>query len=172
MDLKPLLKGARSYTGADLFPGEGIIACDLEKELPFADGEFDIVTALDVLEHLNNPHAAIKELQRVARKAVFISLPNMYYIHFRWNFLVGHGISGKYSFLPNAILDRHRWVMSYKETLDFVYQNSKEYKVEHKMILPSRGRTKAILSPVEALLGNTWPNLFAYGSLFHIRTGN
>ena len=92
MDLKPLLKGCTDYFGSDLIPAEGVVQCDLEKRLPFKDNSYDVVTALDVLEHLENPHAALKELCRVAKKSVMISLPNMFYIKFRLNFLRGRGI--------------------------------------------------------------------------------
>ncbi len=169
MDLKPLLKGCKEYYGSDLIPVEGVLECDLEKELPFETNSFDLVTVLDVLEHLNNPHEALQELIRVARKAVYVSLPNMYYVQFRWNFLVGKGISGKYEFPPYPLLDRHRWVMSYDETINFVYKIAEEHEVTHQMILPARGRTKVISEPIEKYLGNKWPNLFAYGALFEIK---
>ncbi len=168
MELKPLLSGCRKYFGTDLIPTEGVLKCNLEERLPFDDNTFDLVTALDVLEHLNNPHGALQELFRVARKSVLISLPNMYYIQFRWNFLFGQGLSGKYRFRAQPILDRHRWVLSYNEALAFIYENSKKHSVEHEMILPIRGRTKVVLGPVEKWLGATWPDLFAYGVLFEI----
>ena len=168
-ELAPLLKECREYVGTDLSASEGVIACNLEEDLPFDDGSFDIVAVLDVLEHLNSPHRALKEILRVAKKGVFISLPNMYYIQFRSNFLFGKGISGKYSFLPEPVFDRHRWVMSYQETLSFVYAIAREHEVEHKMILPARGRTRFIMEPLERFLGSEWPNLFAYGALFHIK---
>jgi SAM-dependent methyltransferase len=171
MDLKPLLLTCQRYTGADLLPGKGVVACDLEKELPFEDNSYDIVTALDVLEHLDNPHGAIQELQRIARRAVFISLPNIFYYQFRWNFIRGYGLSGKYSFSPTPILDRHRWVMSYTETINFVYQNAGTNPVQHKRIMPARGRTKLISEPLQSSLAQPWPNMFVYGSLFFIQTG-
>ncbi len=169
MALKPLLHNCREYFGTDLTSGDGVIQCNLEEELPFDDHSFDIVTALDVLEHLENPHQALRELFRVARKAVFISLPNMYYIQFRWNFLLGRGLSGKYAFPPTPIVDRHRWVLSYDEALRLVSMNADEHAVDHEMILPVRGRTKAISQPIEKWLGNRWPNLFAYGVLFEVK---
>ncbi|MCY4261305.1 MAG: hypothetical protein OXC91_13715 [Rhodobacteraceae bacterium] len=94
--------------------------------------------------------------------------PNVHYISFRWRFLRGHGLSGKYRFSPDAVLDRHRWVLSYEEAVGFIYRNSHDYGIEHEMILPVRGRTKWVSSPIEAWLGERWPDLFAYGVLFEI----
>ena len=167
-DLEPLLKGCRNYFGTDLVPGDGVLQCNLEVRLPFEDDTFDVVAALDVLEHLDNPHGALHELYRVARRTVLISLPNIHYISFRWRFLRGHGLSGKYRFSPDAVLDRHRWVLSYEEAVGFIYRNSHDYGIEHEMILPVRGRTKWVSSPIEAWLGERWPDLFAYGVLFEI----
>lgn len=168
-DLEPLLNNCKEYFGSDLIPAEGVLPCDLNKTLPFEDNQFDISCALDVLEHLDNPHFALQELFRITRKTVFISLPNMYYITFRLNFLRGQGISGKYRFESEPILDRHRWVLSYSEALNFVYRNSPDYTVEHEPILPIRNRTKAISQPLEKWLSNYYPNLFIYGVLFEIK---
>lgn len=169
MDLKPLLSGCQQYYGSDLIAGDGVLQCNLEEKLPFADNQFDIVTALDVLEHLNNPHAALKELCRIAKRSVFVSLPNMYYIKFRLNFLFGKGISGKYKFHRDPVLDRHRWVMSYTEAIEFIEHNAGQCLVEHEAILPRRGRTRLISAPIERGLFKMFPNLFAYGVLFEIR---
>jgi len=40
------------------------------------DKEFDCVFLLEVLEHLGNPEAALKELYRVASRYVVVSVPN------------------------------------------------------------------------------------------------
>jgi SAM-dependent methyltransferase len=40
----------------------------LAEELPFEDGEFEIVTALDVVEHLDDDVAGLKEMHRVLKK--------------------------------------------------------------------------------------------------------
>ena len=39
---------------------------------PFDDGEFDLATALDVIEHIDDDHAALVELRRVVRPGGFL----------------------------------------------------------------------------------------------------
>ena len=172
MDLKPLLNGCDEYFGSDLIPNEGVLKCNLEEDLPFKDNEFDVVAALDVLEHLDNPHRALHELMRVARKSVLITLPNMYYISFRLRFLRGNGISGKYHFDAQPVLDRHRWILSYSEAINFIQKNTQGHNVDIEQVLPVRNRTKKISEPIERLLGKVWPDLFAYGVLFEITLNN
>ncbi|MBN9615649.1 MAG: methyltransferase type 11 [Acidobacteriales bacterium 59-55] len=43
------------------------------QRLAFADGEFDLVCEFGALHHIPDPHQAIDEMLRVARKAIFIS---------------------------------------------------------------------------------------------------
>jgi SAM-dependent methyltransferase len=44
--------------------------------LPFADGSFDLVCETGVLHHVAKPDKAVREMLRVARKAIFISDSN------------------------------------------------------------------------------------------------
>jgi ubiquinone/menaquinone biosynthesis C-methylase UbiE len=44
--------------------------------LPFSDDSFDIVTCVDVIEHVEDYTRLIKEMLRVSRKGVFLSTPN------------------------------------------------------------------------------------------------
>ena len=43
--------------------------------LPFDDGAFDLVAAIEVLEHVCDPGALLSELARVARSHVLVSVP-------------------------------------------------------------------------------------------------
>jgi ubiquinone/menaquinone biosynthesis C-methylase UbiE len=45
-------------------------------ELPFGDSEFDVVMAIEVLEHFERPADALRELARVARTAVVLTVPH------------------------------------------------------------------------------------------------
>jgi 2-polyprenyl-3-methyl-5-hydroxy-6-metoxy-1,4-benzoquinol methylase len=45
-------------------------------ELPFPDGNFELVCAIEVLEHLERPCDALAEMSRVASHALLLSVPN------------------------------------------------------------------------------------------------
>jgi 2-polyprenyl-3-methyl-5-hydroxy-6-metoxy-1,4-benzoquinol methylase len=44
-------------------------------ELPFADGEFDMVSALEVLEHVPDPVHTLHEMSRCAQRHLLVSVP-------------------------------------------------------------------------------------------------
>lgn len=44
-------------------------------QLPFADGEFEAAAAMEVLEHVPDPDAVLKEMSRVARRWLLVSVP-------------------------------------------------------------------------------------------------
>jgi 2-polyprenyl-3-methyl-5-hydroxy-6-metoxy-1,4-benzoquinol methylase len=43
--------------------------------LSFADGEFDMATAIEVLEHVPDPERTVSEMARVAKRSVLVSVP-------------------------------------------------------------------------------------------------
>ena len=61
--------------GKKLYPRLTIKKGDIYK-LPFKDNSFDLVVCTEVLEHLDNPRKAYKELIRVCRKYILLSVPN------------------------------------------------------------------------------------------------
>jgi len=50
-------------------------------DLPFKNESFDTVTTLEVLEHLEHPIDALKEVVRVSKRRVIISVPNPWNIN-------------------------------------------------------------------------------------------
>jgi len=58
-----------------MYPKLKIIKGDIYK-LPYKNNSFDLVICTEVLEHLDNPKKAYRELIRVSRKYVLISVPN------------------------------------------------------------------------------------------------
>jgi SAM-dependent methyltransferase len=57
---------------------EGAIAEAGGDALPFEDGAFDAVCELGVLHHVADPNAIVREMTRVARRAVFLSDANRF----------------------------------------------------------------------------------------------
>ena len=68
--------GASKNSYKDLFPNK--ISMDIDPEndpdiigdahkLPFSDNEFEMILCTEVLEHLTEPHVAIKEMERVLK---------------------------------------------------------------------------------------------------------
>jgi SAM-dependent methyltransferase len=45
------------------------------EDLPFADGEWDVATAVEVLEHVPDPAHTVAEMARVARRWLLVSVP-------------------------------------------------------------------------------------------------
>ena len=45
------------------------------EHLPFADGEFDVATAIEVLEHVPDPEHTVAEMARVAAGHLLVSVP-------------------------------------------------------------------------------------------------
>lgn len=108
------------YSSADAGPG-----CDhridLEDVLPFSDRAFDVVVALDVLEHIESIHRAFDELARIAARRLVVALPHMASWRHRVAFLMtGRLGTGKYDLEPQAPSDRHRWLTLLGETDRFV----------------------------------------------------
>jgi SAM-dependent methyltransferase len=47
----------------------------LAEDLPFADGEFDMATAIEVLEHVPDPEHTVAEMARCAERHLLVSVP-------------------------------------------------------------------------------------------------
>ena len=45
-------------------------------ELPYTDSSVDLVLCTEVLEHMENPEKALKELVRISKKYLLLSVPN------------------------------------------------------------------------------------------------
>lgn len=56
------------------------ISIRLDKELPFADATFDVVTLMAVLEHVDHPESLVHEIERVLRPrgVLLLTVPSWY----------------------------------------------------------------------------------------------
>lgn len=76
--------------GKKLFPSLNLKVGDIYN-LPFKDGSKDLVVCTEVLEHLTDPRKALKELVRVSKKYLILSVPNEPYFSLK-NFIIGRNI--------------------------------------------------------------------------------
>jgi 2-polyprenyl-3-methyl-5-hydroxy-6-metoxy-1,4-benzoquinol methylase len=59
---------ARARTNLRFLAGDG-------ERLPFADAEFDLVAAIETLEHVASPQRTLSEMRRVAARHLLVSVP-------------------------------------------------------------------------------------------------
>jgi len=100
-ELVPALASlSASYTVVDIvdrYSGSApanvnVVLSDLNNDFPFEDGQFDIVVAMMVVEHLFDPFHSFKEIARICKPGagkIFVNLPNVASIRCRWALLRG-----------------------------------------------------------------------------------
>jgi ubiquinone/menaquinone biosynthesis C-methylase UbiE len=120
---------AGKYVGIDVSGLPDVVA-DLEYRLPFRDASFDMVMALDVLEHLDRLHQAFAEICRLSRRYVIICLPNDYEWHFRLRVLFGNYLSSQFILPAEPPSDRHKWLISYRDAKNFIVNAGKRQGFE------------------------------------------
>lgn len=164
--LKKFLNKGSVYQGIDMESSHEVLQHNLENGIPFPDQSFDVVFALDVLEHVDDIHFLFKEIIRVSKYEAVIALPNMLYWKFRLRFLKGKDISKKYTFYIDPCLDRHRWLTSYSSSVKFVNHNSFDSNIT---IIKEYYQYKSkFLRWIDSRLSKRWPNLFVHTVIFHI----
>ncbi len=52
------------------------LTADIRQGIPVADNSYDVVISTELLEHLEDPAAAVAEFARVARRRVIVSMPS------------------------------------------------------------------------------------------------
>lgn len=84
------------------------MVCDFAARIPLDDGSVDCVIAGEVLEHLTNAGAFVREMRRVLRPggSVVISVPNITSLKYRVAWLLGrvpaHAARAEYTYPVNS----------------------------------------------------------------------
>jgi|JI6StandDraft_1071083.scaffolds.fasta_scaffold04308_7 hypothetical protein len=109
------------YYGCDLYQNEkksvDFVGDILSLDLP--EVNFDCVTAIDILEHTDDPYTITDKLFNITDSYLIVNLPNCYDLKGIYKFVIKGHLGGKYKFEPTNQLDRHRWVMNVNEILNF-----------------------------------------------------
>jgi predicted SAM-dependent methyltransferase len=165
--LKKFISKQINYTGVDILQNKDQtnIVMDLNQKIKFENNSFDFITALDVVEHLDDPYSFINESLRISKKQVYIVLPNTAYYEFRLMFLFCGSMGSKYHFSGKKIDDRHQWLTNYYSVNDFFNKNFNNFKVSK--IFKTRNKLK-FLYFFEKLLSKFFPNLFSWSFLIII----
>jgi SAM-dependent methyltransferase len=157
--LARVLPDGCDYVGVDVVPAPdgSIVVADLNEVLPFEDRSADVLTAWDVLEHVDRIHAAFGELCRVSNDSVVISLPNCFDVKTRLSTARGRFGSAKRGLPVEPPSDRHHWSIPLADAQAFVRHQGRKHGYalvdERGLIGPIRNRVSWAVQ--------RWPGLFA-----------
>lgn len=157
------------YTGVDLMPGPKVTrVCNIEQGLPFEASTFDAVAALDLLEHTDDIWHSFDELVRVAKKRVFVVLPNIFWWRHRIAHMFGRE-TDKYRLSPERIEDRHRWLTSYRSANDFSQAMARKHNLRVSETLVAGGRSTVVIDSALSLVSK---NLGSWAVMHVFEKGN
>ena len=149
-------RGFADAKGLDLSPvavergrkdGLDVECVDITASLPFADGSFETVVALDVLEHVIEPASLLREMGRVGRE-VIVTVPN--FLHWRQRLQM---MSGSVPFQARPARGHVYW---FDEGI--LRQLAAEVGLRVDVVMRERG---ARLGSVGGRLADARPSLFA-----------
>lgn len=143
---RALLETNNSYVALDLTPSDGLDALSSAQDLPIRSSCVDLVLMTEVLEHLPDPDAALREVERVLvpNGRVLVTVPFVYgehdmFDHHRWteqalrSLLARHGLQvirfkrkGGIFRLLATIIDTMPYQLLVKRTVRFDEMNSRE----------------------------------------------
>jgi hypothetical protein len=154
------------YKGVDKFKNNNDnLIINLDNGFDNLGNNYDIVFALDIIEHTNDPYNFIKNCMNLSKNLIYLVLPNAAYYSFRFNFLIKGELTNKFHFSGKSNDDRHKWFTNYKNTKKFLTQFQNDvYNIKIEKILKNRNKFK-FLYYIEKLLSKFLPNLFSWSFL-------
>jgi SAM-dependent methyltransferase len=141
---------------------------NLDEGLPRLDGRFDYIICADVLEHLQDPVAALHELSGLLTPGgrILGSLPNSGNIYFRLVVL-----SGRFPKHDRGLFDRtHRHFMTWRDWRDLFagaglrIESVQPSSLPFALVFPQSALKLfvRVAEPAWFLLARVWKKLFAY----------
>lgn len=127
---------------------------DSVQTLPFDSSSFDICCAFDVLEHLESFHLINKELFRITKSEVIISLPNSAFEILPNVFLnkpqkrpdLNRGAFSKFYGLPLIKPnDRHRWWLYFQDITRYFIWFESQHPCKVEFFVPDESRKERLL---------------------------
>jgi 2-polyprenyl-3-methyl-5-hydroxy-6-metoxy-1,4-benzoquinol methylase len=157
------------YTGVDKFAKKLNLNIDVEENFKDINKKYDVVIALDIIEHLNSPIKFFDNCKEICNELIILNIPNAAYYQFRLNFLFTGELTEKFHFSGNFEDDRHRWLTTFYNTKKFLRNlNTHGYNLEIKKIYKTRNKIR-ILQKIEKILGMIFPNFFCWSMLIFIK---
>ena len=132
--------------------GIDAIKLDLERDYKKISqlGTFDYVLLMEVLEHLKNPEKVIKESLKIAKEGVIITLPNIGFLRWRVQLMLGYFPRQSYTHL-------HFWTIN-------------DFKIFLKIVAPEAKILDFKYISLPTPLAKLSPNLFAWQQAWFIRS--
>lgn len=168
--LKAWLPESLCYSGNDIYQNKyGTVRYVGDITKLEVNEKFDLVVALDILEHVEQPSLVFDKLINLTNVALITSLPNCYDLKSRYKFVFQGELGGKYYFLSDIIEDRHRWIMSRTEIHKFYLDKVKQHAVGNISIHDMKygDPTGALSSRIRAI-ARVLPNNLCTESVFGV----
>jgi ubiquinone/menaquinone biosynthesis C-methylase UbiE len=133
-------------------PSAKFIHLNGSNKLPFDDDSYDVVVALDVLEHTFEPTVLLREMTRVSKKIVIISVPNFSSLPARLQVLFGN--------VPENNKPNKGHVYWYNQEVVYSVMQSAGLRADVQ-VCNFQGEYLPLLGPIIRFIGSRLPNLFA-----------
>jgi len=145
-----------------------LVTADLDAGLPPLDGVFDYILCADILEHLKDPLALLRQMpQRLAPEGRLIaSLPNSGNIYFRWQILLGRFPQHDKGLFDRTHLHFYPWD-GWRDLLaaaEFRIESVRPTGIPVGLALPNLDGTLPVRAAerVSYEVARAWMRLFAY----------